>query len=257
MCGPRSVSEWEERAAGFERAWPALVAEREMSQRVESKFIVPEGALEALLHELREEYVVLTAGTATVATYRSLYFDTDGLDFFHAHRRGRRVRHKVRVRHYPDRQLSTLEIKMRRSDRQTSKVRHPRPYADCTLTSADLELVSTYIPVNGMLSPQVWVEYRRLTLLGVRTLERVTIDVDFHAASHVRPTALQGAAIIEIKQPRMLSHTRAMTALRRLDPLTRGVSKYCAAIAATRPEVHVGRIGYQLRALNRVGTWGN
>jgi hypothetical protein len=153
--------------------------------------------------------------------------------------------------------LSTLEIKMRRSDRQTTKVRHPRRYADCTLRSEDLEFVSRYIPVVGPLLPQVWVEYRRLTMLGVRTLERVTIDVDLHVAGSARPTALRGAAIVEIKQLRACGHTRALTALRRLDPLARGVSKYCAAIAATRPEVRVGRIGYQLRALKTVGTWVN
>jgi hypothetical protein len=228
-----------------------------MSQRVESKFIVSESALDALLGELQGDYVVLSAGAATVARYQSLYFDTDGLDFFHAHRRGRRLRHKVRVRHYPDRQLSTLEIKMRRSDRQTTKVRQPRRYADCTLRSEDLEFVRTHIPVIGPLLPQVCVEYRRLTMLGVRTLERVTIDVDLHAAGPTRSTALRGAAVIEIKQLRACSHTRAVTALRRLDPLARGVSKYCAAIATTRPEAHVGRIGYQLRALNTVGTWVN
>jgi hypothetical protein len=32
-------------------------------------------------------------------------------------RRGRRVRHKVRIRHYPDRRLTMFEVKTRRSVR--------------------------------------------------------------------------------------------------------------------------------------------
>lgn len=236
-------------------ATPALLAHRESPARAESKFVLAAGAIASFVDRLGCDYLVLPAGQQRVATYCSLYFDTPDLAFFHAHRCGRRVRHKVRVRHYPDRELSVLEVKMRRSEHLTTKARMERRFGDCTLGPADLAFVRAHVASPAALLPQVWVSYRRLTLLGVHVNERVTIDVGVTAWRDARQARLRDVAIVEIKQPRLSRGSAAMTALRQLGGRPGGVSKYCAALVATRADLPANRVRSDVRALKRVGTW--
>src|SRR5262245_34239806 len=101
-------------AAAFDRFPEApleLLADRELLRRIDSKYVLPASGLPELAAGLGDGYAVLRVPTGSVAAYRSLYFDTPDLRSFHDHRRGRRIRHKIRVRHYPDREVSFLEIK--------------------------------------------------------------------------------------------------------------------------------------------------
>ena len=230
---------------------------REMQTRFESKFVLPADALGAFLDRLGADYLILAAGTKRLATYQSLYFDTPGLEFFHAHRRGRRIRHKVRIRHYPDREMSVLEVKTRRSDRLTVKERAERTFGDSTLGTDDLVFVRRHVPSAMALVPQVWVVYGRMTLLGVRSCERITIDVGLTVSRGGQQRGLRGAAIVEAKQPRPQLGTVAMTALRRAGARSGSASKYCTALSVTCPDLPNNRIRESLRTLTSVGTWAN
>lgn len=248
---------WEDRLGGFALALPTLVAERDMQRRMESKFVMPVWAAEALLPALADDYAALPAGAALVAAYRSLYFDTCDLDLFHAHRRGRRIRQKVRIRHYPDRRLSFLEVKLRIGDGVTSKVRRQRAYGDNPLSTDERRFVHAYCAVRQELLPQAWIDYQRITLLGTRTAERVTIDFDLVVARGPRGGRLQDVAVVEVKQVRLDRSTAAMRALREAGWRTGWASKYCAAIALTSPEVRAHRLLEGLRGLKAVGAWAN
>jgi hypothetical protein len=249
------LREWEDSLGRFAFAPPALVAEREMQRRTESKFVMPVAAADALLPALTNDYAVLPAGTALVASYLSLYFDTADLEFFHAHRRGRRVRQKVRIRHYPDRRVSFLEVKIRMSDEGTFKMRRQRAYGDNALSSGDLAFVRAHSSVSQALLPQAWIDYRRITLLHLRSLERVTIDVDLGVTRGSCCGRLQDLAVVEVKQSRMDRCTAAMMAIRKAGWRTGWASKYCAGIAFTSPDVRAHRLLEGLRALKAVGTW--
>lgn len=246
---------WERRVAGLDLAPPDLLAHREMQVRAESKFVLADDMLSGFVDRLGRDYVVLAAGEQRVAAYCSLYFDTPDLSCFHAHRRGRRLRHKVRVRHYPDRELSVLEVKMRRSEHVTVKARLVRRFGDSVLGSDDLAFVRGHVMVPAPLVPQVWVTYRRLTLLGVRASERITVDVDVTVRRGTREARLLGAAIVEVKQPRLQLRSAAVVALRQSDARSGSVSKYCAALAVLCPDLRVNRMRPDLRALKEVGAW--
>lgn len=246
--------------AALERSpWavPALVAERGMQRRAEVKFVMPEDDATALVRVLAPDYALLPAGSALIATYRSLYFDTAELDLFHAHRRGRRVRQKVRIRHYPDRELSFLEVKTRTTEDQTVKARRERLYGDSVLHPDDREFVRAACPVAGHLEPQVWVTYRRITLLGIQAEERVTVDFDVQVLGTAGGGRLKDVAVIEVKQARSNRASAAMMALRRGGWHPRWVSKYCAAIALVRSDVRANRLLPGMRAIEAVGTWAN
>lgn len=248
---------WEDGLCEFAHAPAALVAEREMLRRTDSKFVMPGAAAAALLPALAHDYALLPAGTTLIASYRSLYFDTADLQLFHAHRRGRRVRQKVRIRHYPDRRVSFLEVKIRMNDKGTCKMRRQRAYGDNALSRDDVAFVRAHSSVRGDLSPQAWIDYRRITLLSLRSAERVTIDVDLQVMRGGRAHRLHDVAVVEVKQPRLDRGTAAMVALRTAGWRKGWMSKYCVGVAFTSPEVRVNRLLEGLRALRTVGTWAS
>ena len=244
-----SDSAWHELLAHYAVAEPDLARERELDCRADTKFALPLAAAASLLRGLRDHYVVLPAGGRLVAAYRTLYFDTAALDLYHAHRQARRVRHKVRIRHYPDRQLTTLEVKTRRNARHTTKVRRTRAFGDEQLTTADQAFVAECTGLDQPVLPQVTTDFRRVTLLSTRSNERVTIDVGLAFAAGETSRWESAVAIIEVKQWPFSRRTAAMSVLRRSGaPI--GMSKYCAAIALTHPAVPHRRFVAELRTLN-------
>jgi VTC domain-containing protein len=249
--GPVALSDWEGRLAGLPVASHELILARDLLRRTDLKFILAPGEAADLLPALEAEYARLTTGNGPVAVYRSLYFDTPDLAFFHAHRRGRRVRHKVRVRHYPDRQLSMLEIKTRRSGLETRKIWVKRDYGDDTLRPADQEFVRAHTGVDRDVLPQAWTRFRRATLLGLSASERVTIDFDLELSWGGRSRTLDAVAIVEVKQWPFLPGSPVLTALRRAGKRPGWASKYCAAIAFTRRNVRANALLPGLRALER------
>ena len=231
---------------------PDLVARRELRCRADTKFVLPPAEAAALLPALAADYAVLAVGAGFVARYRTLYFDTAALDCFHAQRRGRRVRQKVRIRHYPDRAVTLLEVKQRLNELRTTKVSRGRAYADNELTAGDQAFVALHTGLGQDVLPQVWTEYRRVTLLGLRANERVTIDLDLAVGAGCRSRSVRAVAIVEVKQWPFSRATPVMAALRARGWRPSSVSKYCTAIALTRPDVRHNRLLPDLRLLASV-----
>jgi hypothetical protein len=247
MIALRPPDRLEPLLAGFPGASKELLDSRELLHRVDTKFAIPVAALEAVLRGLGEHYAVLRVPRGALATYRSLYFDTPDLQCFHDHRRGRRVRHKIRIRHYPDRDLTFLEVKTKKNELVTDKKRRPLPYGTEELTADDLEFLRGRI--GGMaeiLEPQVWIGFRRATLIGLHTQERVTIDLDLDVA------ALGGLAILEVKQSPFCVRTPVMMAIAEAGHREGSVSKYIAALATSRPDLRQNRLLPDLRSLARM-----
>jgi hypothetical protein len=237
--------------ARFAPAPPSLLAERELRHRTDSKFVLTPLAAGDLLAAISDDYALLTNGNGALASYRTLYFDTPALDLFHAQRRDRRVRHKVRIRHYPDRRLSFLEVKTRRSELETVKVARERSYDDDELSADDHTFVHTQTGIAERLLPQAWTDFRRLALLGIQTHERVTIDFDLDLRIGERSKSFAGVAIVEVKQWPYSRATPVMATLRSGGWREAWLSKYCAAVAFLRQDVRRNRLLPGLRALER------
>lgn len=248
--------------ASYDRATPALLAERALLRRIDLKYVLDRGRLDALLSALARHYAVLPVGAGSVAVYRNVYFDTPDLRCFHDHRRGRRIRHKVRIRHYPDRALSFLEIKTKRGESLTDKHRRPIAYGRERLDAGDLAFVRAGIgELADALVPAVRIDYRRVALFNPRSEERLTIDFALEAAPAARAgepgereaserVDLGPLAIVEIKRaPGGVPRTEAMRALAELGLRERSMSKYCAAMALIEPTVRHNRLRPALRVL--------
>lgn len=241
-------------AARFSAATADLVESRDLLRRVDTKFVASRAAARAVLAQLVGDYAALTVPTGNLATYRSLYFDTDDLRCFHDHRRGRRLRHKIRIRHYPDRQLSFLEVKTKRNEAVTDKHRRALPFREEWLGAAELAFLRERIelPVEA-LRPVLRVDFQRLSLVGVHGPERVTIDLGLEAE------ALDGArwsfgdlVVIEVKQAPFCVRTPVMRAIAGVGLRERSMSKYTIATALMRPELRKNRLLPAVRAIERM-----
>jgi len=235
-------------------AAPELLGERPLLRRVDTKLLLDPDRIAAVIAALRPSHAVLRLPSGgAIATYRSLYFDTPDLACFHDHRRGRRIRHKVRIRHYPDRAVSFLELKTRRSEHLTFKRRIEIPYGHGRLDPAGRDLLPEHLgPSADDLRPQLWIDYRRITLIGMAICERVTIDLDVTVTTLAGTrTELCTAAVLEIKQDRYTTDTPAMRAVATAGARAGCPSKYIAAIAATRPGVRCNRLLPTLRSVER------
>jgi hypothetical protein len=239
----------------FAPASAELLAQRKLLRRTDSKFVLAASSLSSVLRELSHDYALVRAGARLLATYKTLYFDTPDLQCFHAHRRGRRPRHKIRLRHYPDRELTFFEIKTKKSEVITQKVRVAVPYGTDTLSEVAHASLRTHA-VHGLtpsstFEPQLWTNFHRLTLLGLRTEERVTIDVDLRVGPSELLVDVGEVVILEVKQAFASRCTPVMSALRSAGLRPASASKYCTGIALTRAGVPLNRLLPALRMLGR------
>lgn len=240
----------------FDRFTPVgseLLGQRKLLRRVDTKFLVSTGHLDGLLDLLHTDYGIVYAGKAAVARYQTLYYDTQGLRCFHDHRRGKRSRHKVRVRHYVDRLVSYLEVKTKTNQDKTIKHRLARPYGENALTPGDRQFVQDSCGLHTeLLWPQVWTNFGRISLVGLHTNERVTIDVALTFRRGEAESMVPGAMIVEVKQSPYRPRTPVMLALRKLRRRPVSLSKYCAATVATRSDVRANRFINTLKAVERL-----
>ncbi|MED5370136.1 MAG: VTC domain-containing protein [Myxococcota bacterium] len=227
---PLGAEDW---VRDFERASEELLAARLLTRRIDYKYLISLGDLPGLLASLRGEHAVLSSGRAW-AGYRTRYYDTDGLRSFHDHRRGVPRRFKLRHRDYLDRQVRFFEVKHNTNRGGTRKVRLERPFTDGfpRLGPECFELLRAELP-GGVdpLCATVDNHFFRLSLLGIRAVERVTVDIGMRLWARGMEARLPALAIVEVKTaaPRHLSPT--LNALTRAGMRPGGMSKYCAALA--------------------------
>lgn len=232
----------------FVEVTPQLLERRMLLRRTDTKFLVAASDLPRLLPRLCADYGLLRAGGRAVARYETLYFDSPRLCCFNAHRVGRRPRHKVRIRHYVDRQLSYLEVKTKTNHNRTRKQRLRRAYYHSSLTEVDRGFVGAHSGLDGAeMWAQLWTNFHRLTLVGLASRERVTIDTGLEFRAGSRRESIPNVAIVEVKQERFSACTPVMWALRELGCRPASASKYCTGTALLRSDVRVNRF---MRALS-------
>ena len=238
----------------FAEASPSLLEKRSLLRRIDSKFLVSVEDLEAILSQITADYGIVLAGGNRLATYRTIYYDTPELRCFHDHRRGRRPRQKVRVRHYDDRSVSYLEIKTKRSEYISAKSRKPQAFNFSALDAEGLAFVDKNSRLLGSsLVPSVNTDFQRATLVGLETQERITLDVNLTVSQHQDPVVpLNGIAIVEVKQARLSTRTPVMQALVACGHRPASASKYCTATALLRPGLRMNRLLPALRAIERL-----
>ena len=237
----------------FSDVSPELLAQRALQKRVDTKFILDCDALRQVLDQVKEHYGLLTAEGATAAQYKTLYFDTLNYDCLREHHRGRRPRHKIRIRHYLDRKLSYLEIKNKTNANQTVKARQQIPFLQEAIGEGEREFIDEHNPIAAeALRPSLRTDFHRITLVGLETMERATFDLDLSFQKSSEDARLPGAVIAEIKQDRYRARSPIMLALRQARVLPESISKYCTAATLLLPSVPMQRYLPKVRSLRNM-----
>jgi hypothetical protein len=226
-------------------------------RRVDRKYAVPRAQVPELIRALASGYEVLTAAGNTAATYATIYFDTVERQLLADHLRGRRPRHKVRVRHYLDRQLSFLEVKSKTPANRTDKVRRARDYGGNGLTEAEQRWVAGVTGLEAPLKARAWTSCHRITLLRHGTAARVTIDLNVTLGNADGAQQLLGHALVEVKQDRASADLLLIQALRNARARPAGLSKYVAAMMSSAPLLPRSRFVAVLGRFARPEFWGN
>jgi len=231
---------------------PATLAQLDgvsLFDRVDTKFLLPAAQLPSILASLADDYLVLEIQERRLHQYRTLYFDTPDFDLYRAHHAGRAVRHKVRSRLYVDTGLSFFEIKSK-SQRRTVKHRLATPAFLTDLTSDARAFVADYLSRGlGSLQPTLRNDFFRVTLVGKRCSERVTLDVGLQFDCEGRTAVLPGVAIAELKQGETNADSPFVRSMRRAGVGATGVSKYCVGVGLLVAGVERDAFDDKLRAI--------
>lgn len=227
--------------------------ERELLRRIDTKFVTTEPQATAILSQIVGDYAALTVPLGNVALYRSLYFDTPARTCFYDHQRGRRIRHKIRIRHYPDRELTFLEVKTKRNEQVTTKYRVPLPFGSEQLGDVERAFLRERVDLDvDALRPLLRVDFQRISLVGLAANERVTLDLGLVAEESGGRTWTCGElVVVEVKQSPFCMRTPVMRALQGLGLRERSMSKYTIATAVLFPQLRRNRLLPELRALQR------
>ncbi len=120
------------------------------------------------------------------------------------------------------------------------------------LSVDDRTYVTERAPCAGdEIVPQIWTDFRRITLVGLDIEERLTIDLDLEFAAGPERRRLPGMAIVEVKQPHFRPRSPSMLALRELGIRRSKMSKYCIGQATLHPELRQNRFRPVIRTVRR------
>jgi len=233
-----------------------------LMNRIDTKFAVPLSVLPAILRAAQADYFAQEIDGRRIATYDTMYYDTDTLDMYIRHHDRQLVRQKIRVRQYVDSHLTFLEIKRKNNKGRTKKKRISVPgfaiRANTVGHGKQDVKVADFIEQKSRyhwqeITPHLRTTFRRITLVNRAKTERLTIDMDLVWENVVSGLTMTypNLVIIELKrdgnQPSKMTHI--MQDLR-IHPLK--ISKYCIGTALTSPDLKQNRFKKKIRSIEKM-----
>jgi len=240
--------------AGFSTAGAELIVERNLDQRRDWKFVLSTRSLPGLLAPLAAHYRVLLAADQRLARYENHYFDTVNRHCYREHHRGRGRREKVRVRSYLDRELSVLEVKSRNPRRVTTKSRLQRSFGELGISDpAAQQFIAEHSRLQpAQLQPSLSNSFRRITLLGLDSPERITLDLGICFQQSGSERLLRKVAVVEVKSAGGRNDTPVLAHFRGAGLRSQGFSKYCVGTVLLNEGMRANRFQRILRQVARL-----
>ena len=226
-----------------------------LMNRIDTKYAVPLSVLPAILEAAQQDYYAQEIDGKRIATYDTMYYDTETLDMYIRHHDRQLVRQKIRVRQYVDSDLTFLEIKRKNNKGRTKKKRiEVEPIANIIDNPEAAEFLAKKQPYAvSSLSPHLITIFDRFTLVNYDKTERLTIDCNlrFENLRNGNTASMGSLAVMELKQDgRAHSLLKDVLLELRIKPFK--VSKYCIGTCLTRPEVKQNRFKKKLRRIEKL-----
>lgn len=239
---------------------PITLSEMDKSKlmdRTDTKFTFSKENLADVLNEVKGDYKVLEIEKHRLSTYQTLYYDTADLSLYIKHHNGKLNRYKVRHRTYVESKLGFLEVKFKNNKGRTIKKRIqklevPKQWAEDT--SEFITKRTPFMPET--LVPNIWVNYKRITLVNNANAERVTIDTDLEFVNKGFTEKMHNLVIAEVKQEKR-SGSAFLLAMKKFKIREGSISKYCMGVALTNKSVKMNNFKEKLLLLKHIIYAGN
>lgn len=234
-----------------------------LMNRIDTKYAVPISVLPAILQAAKPNYYAQAIDGQRIATYDTMYYDTDTLDMYLRHHDKQLVRQKIRVRQYVDSNLTFLEIKRKNNKGRTKKKRISVPDFNISGETHGQSKraewsVEDFIAAKSRyrwdeLIPCLSTRFHRITLVNKAKTERLTIDLDLVWSNELTgiEKTYKDLVIIELKRdgnvPSLM--TDIMLNLRQ-HPFK--ISKYCIGTALTTPGLKKNRFKAKIRYIDKL-----
>ena len=223
-----------------------------LMDRTDTKFSFHSSLLYKILEEVSPHYSSLEIGDKRFAEYHTLYYDTDKLDLYLQHQNGYLNRYKVRHRTYVDSGLGFLEVKFKNSKERTIKTRIKKKEVPENFIGETATFLSAELPIQPqMLSPSVWVNYKRITLVGKSNPERLTIDFNLEFVKGGEKVTIPDLIIAEVKQSKK-NESVFINLMKKMHIRQGGISKYCLAVINTVSNVKKNSFKPKLLTLKKI-----
>lgn len=225
-----------------------------LMNRIDTKYVVSVSQLMSILRCMKDNYRVQIVEQHKIATYRTIYLDTDNATMYLMHQNGQKTREKIRVRTYVDSSLTFLEVKNKNNHGRTKKTRIRVNSAETLAQDgAEAFLASNAWYKLQELSPRLENHFDRITLVDKDMTERLTIDLGISFKNHKngRETSLPQIAVVELKREGQ-KPSFALDVLKNHRIQRASFSKYCMGCALTDTTLKQNRFKPKIRAVQKI-----
>jgi hypothetical protein len=226
----------------------------QLMNRTDAKFVFPSNLLHELLLNASNHYRILEINKQRDFFYSTTYLDTINYLFFNEHMRSKPQRYKVRYRTYEATGQSFLEVKCKTNKNRTVKWRIKNKLNEFHPDDQALEFLSGYInDVANEIGPKLTNRFHRITLAGLETKERITIDYDISfSGDDGSSVILPYLAIAEVKREGYTNGSPILDILKRMHIRQSGFSKYCIGCSLVRPMPKINMLKSKLLLLQKI-----
>ncbi len=220
-----------------------------LMKRTDTKFLVNKRQLPVILEEASQQYRILSINDERLMSYKTQYYDTPSMTFYHRHHNKRSTRTKVRIRQYIESNLLFLEVKLKNNKGKTNKSRVQLESWTDTLGSKELQFIADTSGQHYNLAPILMNEFNRFTLVDRQMRERATIDLNLRFNQEEFDEDL---VIVELKQERLSRQSPLFQILKKNRVYPKSMSKYCIGVAAHFPDVKQNNFKRRFRSIEKI-----
>ncbi len=223
--------------------------------RVEIKYLFSVRKFSDLIDLLDGKYKVLEVNNLRALPYHTTYLDTPDYLFFNQHARGELKRHKIRYREYESTGDSFLEIKMKTNKRRTVKWRIINNLITGSFDDQAVGFMLEHLPYKStQVSPVLVNRFTRVTLIGLESEERITIDFNIYFSDPIHGLSidLPFLTIVELKRKGYSHSSPFINLIKKLDIRSSRFSKYCTGNAILNDFLKINNMKPTILLLNKI-----
>jgi len=221
--------------------------------RTDTKFIFHIDKLNSVLKKASKDYRILEVNNTKLASYNTIYFDTDNFQMYNAHHQGKKNRYKIRKRKYVESQINFLEIKFKSNKGKTIKKRIKLNNFNEHFSKETEEFIIKNTPINpNSLKAKLYIDFSRITLVNTEKKERITIDTALKFKNNSNIAELNSLVIAEVKREGFAGTTIFTEILKSEKIYPAKTSKYCTGIVLLNKHLKFNRFKSRFLELNKI-----